>query len=155
MTIRIHNLQKETKVHKTYNQIHNDKKRKNPNNITILQRFAALHHTSPNYTSLHLSTLHSFTFTLHYPLICLNPFTFPTALIHLPSLNYTQYNSPISKLISKITNLLTALTNLSLFHRISHHFTEPLTISQNLSPPLSSYVRNDWIDEPSKHKITT
>jgi len=33
--------------------------------ITTLQHFAALHHTSPNYTSLHLSTL-------HYPLIWLN-----------------------------------------------------------------------------------
>jgi len=26
--------------------------------ITTLQHFAALYHTSPNYTSLHLSTLH-------------------------------------------------------------------------------------------------
>jgi len=69
MTIRIHKLQKEPKV---YNHLHNDKKRKNQKYITTLQHFAALHHTSPNYTSLHLSTLHSLTFTLHYPLICLN-----------------------------------------------------------------------------------
>jgi hypothetical protein len=42
-----------------------------------------LHYTSPNYTSLHLSTLHFLTFTLHYPLIWLNPFTFPIVLFHL------------------------------------------------------------------------
>ena len=45
--------------------------------------FRYIHHTSPNYTSLHLSTLHSLTFTLHYPFIWLKPLTFPTALIHL------------------------------------------------------------------------
>jgi len=38
-----------------------------------MQHFATLHHTSPNYTSLHLSTLHCLSFTLHYPLIWLNP----------------------------------------------------------------------------------
>ena len=46
-----------------------------------------LHHTSPNCTSPHLSTLHFLSFTLHYPLIWLNPLTFPTALFHLTSLN--------------------------------------------------------------------
>jgi hypothetical protein len=61
--------------------------------ITTLQHFATLHHTSPNYTSLNLATLHLLSFTLHYPLIWLNPFTFPTVLFHLPSLNYTQYSS--------------------------------------------------------------
>jgi hypothetical protein len=55
--------------------------------ITTLQHFATLHHTSPNYTSLHLSTLHFLSFTLHCPLIWLNPFTFPTVLFHLASLN--------------------------------------------------------------------
>ena len=89
MTIRIHNLQKETKVYKTYNQIHNDKKKKNQKNITTLQHFVALHHTSPNYTSLHLSTLHSLTFTFHHPLICLNPFTFPTALTYADAVHRT------------------------------------------------------------------
>jgi hypothetical protein len=44
------------------------------------KHFATFHHTSPNYTSLHLSTLHFLFFTLHYPLIWLNPFTFPTSL---------------------------------------------------------------------------
>ena len=83
--------------------------------ITTLQHFATLHHSSPNYTSLHLSTLHFLSFTLHYPLIWLNPFTFPTALFHLTSLNYPQYSSPISKLISKIMNLKETLT-------ISLHF---------------------------------
>jgi hypothetical protein len=37
--------------------------------IATLQNFATFHHTSPNYTSLHLSTLHFLSFTLHYPLI--------------------------------------------------------------------------------------
>jgi hypothetical protein len=55
--------------------------------ITTLQHFATLHHTSPNYTSLHLLTLHFLSFTLHYPLIYLSPFTFPTVLFHLTSLN--------------------------------------------------------------------
>ena len=55
--------------------------RKNQKNITTLQHFAALHHTSPNYTSLHWSTVHALTFTLHCPLIWLNPFTFIAALI--------------------------------------------------------------------------
>ena len=52
--------------------------------INTLQHFATLYHTSPNYTSLHLSTLHflSFTlhflsFTLHYSPVWLNPSTFP------------------------------------------------------------------------------
>jgi hypothetical protein len=40
---------------------------------TTFQHFAKLHHTSPNYTSLHLSTLHFPSFTLHFPLIWLNP----------------------------------------------------------------------------------
>ena len=88
--------------------------------ITTLQHFVTLHHTSPNYTSLHLSTLHFLSFTLHYLLIWLNPFTFPTVLFHLTSLNQTQYSSPISKLISKIMNPFTALKNLSPFH-----FTSP------------------------------
>jgi hypothetical protein len=55
--------------------------------ITTLQHFATLHHTSPHYTSLHLSTLYFLSFTLHYPLISLNPFTFPIVLFHLTSLN--------------------------------------------------------------------
>jgi len=33
--------------------------------ITTLQHFATLHQTSSNYTSLHLSTLHFLSFTLH------------------------------------------------------------------------------------------
>ena len=61
--------------------------------VTTLQHFAILHHTSPNYTSLHLSKLHFLSFTLHYPLIWLNPITLPTAPFHLTSLNQTQYSS--------------------------------------------------------------
>ena len=45
--------------------------------ITTLQHFATLHHTSPNYISLHLSTLHLLSFTLHYPPTWRNPFAFP------------------------------------------------------------------------------
>jgi len=41
----------------------------NTKTITTTQHFATLHHTPPNYTSLHLSTLHFLSFTLHYPLI--------------------------------------------------------------------------------------
>ena len=41
-------------------------------NIT-LQHFATLHHTSPNYIPLHLSTLHFLSFTLHYSPIWVNP----------------------------------------------------------------------------------
>jgi hypothetical protein len=37
-------------------------------------------HTSPNYTTLHLSTLHFLSFTLHYPIIWFNPITFSTTL---------------------------------------------------------------------------
>ena len=84
--------------------------------IITLQHFAALHHTSPNYTSLHLSTLHFLSFTLHYPLIWLNPFTFPIVLFPLTSPNQTQYGYHIPKLISKIMNPFTALKNLSPFH---------------------------------------
>ena len=46
-----------------------------------------LYYTSPNYTSLHLSTLHFLSFTLHYSPIWLNPSTFIIVLFHLTSLN--------------------------------------------------------------------
>ena len=85
-------------------------------NIITLQHFATLHHTSPNYTSLHLSTLHFLSFTLHYPLILLNPFIFPIVQFPLTSLNQTQYGYHIPKLISKIMHPFTALKNLSPFH---------------------------------------
>ena len=87
--------------------------------ITTLQHFATLYRTSPNYTSLHLSTLHFLSFTLHYSPIWLNPSTFPIVLFHPPSLNQTQYCSHIPKLISKIMNPFTALKNFSPFHFIS------------------------------------
>ena len=84
--------------------------------IITLQHFATLHYTSPNYTSLHLSTILFLSFTLHYPLIWLNPSTFPIVLFPLPSLNQTQYGYHIPKLISQITNPFLALNNLSPFH---------------------------------------
>ena len=52
--------------------------------VITQQHFA---YTSSNYTSLHLSTHHFLSFTLHYLLIWLNPFTFPVVLLHLTSLN--------------------------------------------------------------------
>ena len=66
--------------------------------ITTLQHFATLNHTSPNYTLVHLSTLHFLSFKLHYCPIWLNPSTFPIVLFHL-----TQ-------------NPFTALKDLSTFH---------------------------------------
>ena len=47
------------------------------------QHLATLNHTTPNYTSLLLSTLHFLSFTLHYSPIWLNPSTFPIVLFHL------------------------------------------------------------------------
>ena len=70
--------------------------------IITLQHFASLHHTLPNYTLLHLSTLHFLSFTLHYSPIWLNPSTFPIVLFRL-----TQYVSHIPKLISKVMNPFT------------------------------------------------
>ena len=78
--------------------------------------FTTLHHTSPNYTTLHLSILHFLSFALHYPLIWLNPFTFPIVLFPPTSLNQTQYGYHIPQRFSKIINPFTALKNLSLFH---------------------------------------
>ena len=43
--------------------------------------------TSLQFTTLHQTTLHFLSFTLHYPLIWLNPSTFPIILFHLTSLN--------------------------------------------------------------------
>ena len=83
--------------------------------IITLQHFATLHHTSPNCTSLYLSTL-------LYPLIWLNPFTFPIVLFPLTSLNQTQYGYHIPKLISKIINPFPALKNLSPFHFTIYFF---------------------------------
>ena len=51
-----------------------------------LQHLATLNHTTPNYTSLHLSTLQFLSFTLLYSPIWLNPSTFPIVQFHLTSL---------------------------------------------------------------------
>jgi hypothetical protein len=67
--------------------------KKNQKNITTLQHITTLHHTLPKYTLLHLSTLHSLTFTLHYPLIWRNPFMFPTISLHLFHLTYQPFTS--------------------------------------------------------------
>jgi len=86
--------------------------------IITLQHFATHHPTTLHYTyetSLHLSTLHFLSFTLHYPLIWLNPLTFPIVLFHHTSLNWTKYSPHIPQLISKIMNPFPALKNLSSF----------------------------------------
>ena len=59
--------------------------------ITV-QHVATLNRSAPNYTSLHLSTLHFLSFTLHYSPVWFNPSTFPIVLFHPPSLNQTQLN---------------------------------------------------------------
>ena len=81
-----------------------------------LQHLATLNHTTPNYTSLQLSTLHFLSFTLHYSPIWLNPPTFPIVLFHLTSLNQTQYGAHIPKLISKVMNPFTSLKKFFPFH---------------------------------------
>jgi len=86
--------------------------------ITTLQHFATFHHTLLNYSSLHLSILHFLSITLHYPLIWLTPFTFPTALSQLTSLNQTQYSSLLQTLFQN-NDAFTALKNLSPFHLTS------------------------------------
>jgi hypothetical protein len=63
--------------------------------INTLQHFATLSHTSPNYTSLHLLTLHFLSFTLHYSPIWLNPSTFPIVLFHpITKLDTVRFSHP-------------------------------------------------------------
>ena len=81
-----------------------------------LQHLATLNHTTPTYTSLHLSTLNFLSFTLYTSPIRLNPSAFPVVLLHLTSLNQTQYGSQIPKLISKVMNTFTVLKKLSPFY---------------------------------------
>ena len=54
-------------------------------NTLLLRLSPHLQHS----TSLHLSTLHFLSFTLHYPLILLNPFEFHTAPLHLTLPHFT------------------------------------------------------------------
>ena len=106
-----------------------------------LQHLATLNHTTPLYTSLHLSTLYFLSFTLHYPPIYLNPSTFPIILFHLTSLNQTQYGSHIPQLISKVMNPLTALKNFSPFHLFilfDFFFTFPINPSLDFTLPFAS-----------------
>jgi len=87
--------------------------------ITTLQHFATLHYTSLNYTSLHLSTLHFLSFTLHYPLVWLNPFTYAVVLFHRTSLNQTQYSSHLQTYFQSNEHLHYPKETLT----ISLHFT--------------------------------
>jgi hypothetical protein len=117
-----------------------------PNNVwhlisktnTTMQHFATLHHTSPNYTSQHLSTLHFLSFTLLFPLICLNTFTFPIALFHLTSLNRTQYSSHLRTYFQNYEPLYCPKEPLTIsLHFTSLHFTSlpfSFTALKNLSP---------------------
>ena len=98
-------------------------------------------YTSPNYTSLHLSTLYFLSFTLHNSPIWFNPSTFPIILFHLTSLNQTQYGSHIPQLISKVMNPLTALKNFSPFHLFilfDFFFTFPINPSLDFTLPFAS-----------------
>ena len=60
--------------------------------ITTLQHFATLHHPSPNYTSLHLLTLHFLSFALHYPLIWL--ISYCSISPHITKLDTVQFSHP-------------------------------------------------------------
>ena len=60
--------------------------------ITTLQHFATLYHTSPNYTSLHLSTLHFLSFALHYSPVWLNPSTMLYYTVLIRRLNVIHIN---------------------------------------------------------------
>jgi len=105
--------------------------------ITTLQHFPTPHHTSPNYTSLHLSALHFLSFTLHHPLIWLNPFTFPTVLSHLTSLNKTLYSSHLQTYFQNNEPLLCPKVPLN----ISLHFTFYFHLSyQPFTSLCSSYL---------------
>jgi len=60
-----------SKLHMIYISSNNDRR-------LVTETFTTLHPTTPHSTSLHLSTVHFFSFklhptTLHYPLIWLNP----------------------------------------------------------------------------------
>ena len=59
--------------------------------ITTLQHVATLYHTSPNYTSLHLSTLHFLSFTLHYPPI---NFSYRSISPHITKLDTELFSHP-------------------------------------------------------------
>ena len=122
MTINLHNLQKDTKVYKTYTRKQKckniektiKKKKRREHHYT-----ATLRYTSPQFIQLHLSILHSLTITIHYPLICLKTFTFPTALITFPTAithHTTRHRTvlPCPKLFLK-KNPFTALKNLPPF----------------------------------------
>ena len=100
------------------------------------QHSATLHHTSPNYTSLHLSTLHFLSFTLHYPLIQLYAFTFPIVLFHLTSLNQTQYTFHLQTYFQNNEPLHCPKELLTIsLHFTSLHFTSLFISSLILSTP--------------------
>ena len=100
--------------------------------------------TSLHFTKLHLSTLHFLSFTLHYPLIWLNPFTFLIVLFPLTSLNQTQYGYNIPKLISKIMNPFTALKNLSPFHFTFFFGAKPIHVKETLTFPKFFLHKNNF-----------
>ena len=59
-----------------------------------LQHLATLNHTTPNYTSLHLSKPHLLSFTLHYSPIWLNPSTFRSISPHITKLDTVRFSHP-------------------------------------------------------------
>jgi hypothetical protein len=93
--------------------------------ITTMQHFATLHHTSPNHTSQHLSTLHLLSFTLH-------TLSFGLTHVHFLPFYFTSHHlarhstALISKLISKNNDPL-------------HCPKEPLTISLHFTSLVSYF----------------
>jgi hypothetical protein len=79
-------------------------------NTLLLRLSPHLQHS----TSLPLSTLHFLSFTLHYPLILLNPFEFPTAPLHLTSFHLTSLH---------FTSLHFTSLHFTSLHFTSLHFT--------------------------------
>jgi hypothetical protein len=82
-----------------------------------LQHFATLNHTTPNYTSLHLSTLHFLSFTLHSHLAEPINVSYRSISPHITKLDTVQFSHP--QTYFQIMNPFTALKNFSPFHFIS------------------------------------
>ena len=129
----------------------NNVRHRTASTVTTLQHFASLHHTSPNYTSLHLSTLHFLAFILHYPLIWLNPSTFPAPLFHLTSLNQTLVSLKLCH--PRCVKSIIQYIKLCVYSHI--HAVKNTTIFQMVSPcNMQHYViYNNYMFRPCKQAI--
>ena len=104
-------------------------------------RYTYRHFTTLIDTSLHLQTLHILSFTLHYLLIWLNPFTFPIVLFPLTSQNQTQYGYYIPKL-TRVGTLIVATIYLQLLQNryMFRSFTVLQCSYQHCVQPVASDV---------------